>query len=112
MSDNMENIDDPKFLKKLEERIDFIRMSVVLDEDNQMCGVRFKDTNFAVDTAQGAVIATSDPDATPGTIQREAIGLRFDVVQIKKGYYDDLIRYVLNELAKMDYDFENRVDLH
>lgn len=100
------------FVDALAKRIESIRATIKIDPTKQLKGLRFKDISYTIEAIQGAVLSSQNPNAQAAEIQKEALGLRFDLEQINMGYFDSLIRFVLRQLAIMDFEYENRIDLN
>lgn len=99
---------DGNFVGELRNRVELIRPIVNLNGKHHTRGVRFKDTNYAVDAIGGALIVYRNRMA--GLVMKEVMGLNFDTIQVLDGKFDPLICTVLQQLASIDFVEENRLD--
>lgn len=102
---------NPIFLEALSRRIDAIRDTIEINSKAQLSGWRFKNTDYALEGIQGAIIVKNDKNMK-GVVLQEAQGLDFDYSQVMSGLYDPLIYLVLEEFARRDFLAENSIDLH
>lgn len=108
---NEATMDEEIFVMLLADRVDSIRVVFDIDEDYQIKGVRFNNTEYVVEAIQGAILMRKNPKIR-GPVLQESMGLEFDPAQVESGQYDQLVRSVLKHLAIMDFESENRVDLN
>jgi len=99
------------FLNALRNRIALLRDTIEINSQKQIKGKRFNDTEYVIEGVQGAVLAQNDPEVNALGLNY-AKGLSFDNIQVISGNYDKLIKMILIELAKMDFEFETSIDLH
>jgi len=100
------------FDRALARRIRALRSKVKIDKKKQKKGLRFKDTELALNVIHGAILAAKDPKAINVQITGESAGLSQDPTLVKSGVFDVLIQWTLKRLATMDHKIEKNIDLH
>lgn len=104
---------DKEFDDALTARVEKIRPGMVLDDGMYFKGMRFKSNETVVHLITQAIAEKENPEAKEGVlISQDMMGLTFSVFQIETGQYDSFIRTTLKQMASMDYEAENSLDLN
>jgi hypothetical protein len=96
----------PDFKKALDARISKVRKATKLDKSKHLRGYMYNSNTFVSDAILGAVISYHNAllHGSPGYDSNSLIsGLKFSIEMLSQKKYDLIIRYVLIEVAKVDF---------
>jgi hypothetical protein len=99
------------FIKKLKDRAQLIRSVIPIDEKKNLFKGRLFSSDEEVLNSVIALVTESTEPSKNKKPRGEAQGLSFEISHIESGSYDILIKYVLRELAALDFINEHSIDL-